>query len=135
MRKVPHSKCEGGLQLDKGPAHVCPGHSRRGGLFWATIAVLPFGLAALAAFWWNRRRSGKGRIRLPEPGEPGRSGVVEFLVSVPWFLIGIVGVAIERLRDIELPFVGRRNRRGGYRSLRLDMDAELLADYDDDEEL
>ncbi|BGO96427.1 putative Signal sequence binding protein [Rhodotorula toruloides ATCC 204091] len=135
MRKVPHSKCVGGLQLDKGPAHVCPGHSRRGGFFWATIAVLPFGLAALAAFWWNRRRSGKGRIRLPEPGEPGRSGVVEFLVSVPWFLIGIVGVAIEKLRNIELPFVGRRNRRGGYRSLRLDMDAELLADYDDDEEL
>lgn len=144
-RKVPHSKCEGGLQLDKGARHVCPGHSTRGGLFWATMATLPFGIAALGAVWWSRRRSGggKGRIRLPEPGEPGRSGIVEFLVSVPWFAIGLVGVVAEKVRDLEVPWLSerlRRSRRGGgagaagYRSLRLDdsLDAELLGDYDDE---
>ncbi|GAA6008486.1 vacuolar protein sorting/targeting protein 10 [Rhodotorula paludigena] len=137
-RKIPHSKCEGGLQLDKGPRHLCPGRSARGGFFWATIAVLPFGIAALAAVWWTRRRGGKGRIRLPEPGEPGRSGFVDFLISVPWFVVGVVGVVVEKVRDIEVPWLSnrlRRNRRGGYRSLRLedDVGAELLTDYDDDD--
>ena len=147
-RKVPHSKCEGGLQLDKGSRHVCPGHSTRGGLFWATMATLPFGIAALAAVWWSRRRAGggKGRIRLPEPGEPGRSSALEFLVSVPWFLIGVVGVVVEKVRDLEVPWLSERLRSrrrragggggggGGYRSVRLDdsLDAELLGDYDDD---
>ncbi|GAA6042590.1 hypothetical protein JCM8097_003146 [Rhodosporidiobolus ruineniae] len=141
-RKVPHSKCVGGLDLDKGSRHVCPGRSTRGGLFWATIAVLPFGIAALAAVWWTRRRSsgfGKyGSIRLPEPGEPGRSTAVDILVSIPWFVIGVAGALWERVQ--ELPFVRdrmrRRNSRGGYRSLRLDdadLDAQLLGSYGDDE--
>ena len=84
MRKVPYSKCQGGLTLDRGYAHACPGHSKHGWLFWATMTMAPFGFAAMAAVWWIRRRGGAGgRIRLPEPGEGGNSGVVDLLVSVP----------------------------------------------------
>ncbi|GAA5827143.1 hypothetical protein JCM3770_007150 [Rhodotorula araucariae] len=137
MRKIPHSKCQGGLQLDKGSRHVCPGISTRGGFFWAMVAVLPFGIAALAAIWWTRRRGGKGRIRLPEPGEPGRSTIVDVLVSIPWFVVGVAGAVFEKVRDLDIPWLGnrlRRNRRGGYRNVRLDdaLDAELLQDYDDE---
>ncbi|GAA5934219.1 hypothetical protein JCM1841_004702 [Sporobolomyces salmonicolor] len=138
-RKVPHSKCEGGLALDKGSRHVCAGHSTRGGFFWATIAVLPFGIAALAAVWWARRRGGgKGRIRLPEPGEGNRSGLAELLISIPWFVVGVVGAVVSYARELEIPWLSdrlrRRNSSRGYRSLRLEdaMDAELLGDYDDE---
>lgn len=150
MRRVPHTKCKGGLDLDKGSRHSCPSYvSPKGGFFWATVAVLPFGLAALAAIWWTRRRAsgGKyGRIRLPEPGEAGRSPAVDFLVSIPWFVVGVVGAVVEKLREVEVPFLSDRLRArrgsrglgggagGGYRSLRLDdsLDAELLGDYDDE---
>lgn len=130
-RKIPHSQCEGGLALDRGNAHVCPGNKTRGGIFWTTIAVLPFGIAALAAVWWTRRRGGKGRIRLPEPGEGNRSGVQELLISIPWFVIGVVGAVVAWAKDVEIPFLSerlRRNSRSGYRTVRLDdaMDAELL---------
>ena len=138
MRKIPHSKCEGGLQLDKGSRHVCPGHAARSGFFWATIAVLPFGIAALAAIWWTRRRTGgggKGRIRLSEPGESTRSSaVVDLLASVPYFVVGMAGALLEKVR--ELPWIRdrlRQNRRGGYRNLRLDLDAELLDNYSDED--
>ncbi|GAA6062486.1 hypothetical protein JCM10212_001859 [Sporobolomyces blumeae] len=136
-RKIPHSQCEGGLALDKGSAHVCPGNKTRSGFFWATIAVLPFGIAALAAIWWTRRRGGKGRIRLPEPGEGNRSGFAELLVSIPWFIIGVAGVLAAKVRELDIPFISdrlRRNSRSGYRSVRLDdaLDAQLLSDYDDE---
>ncbi|GAA5949701.1 hypothetical protein JCM10213_001361 [Rhodosporidiobolus nylandii] len=137
-RKVPHSKCKGGLELDKGSRHVCPGHSTKGGFFWASVAVLPFGIAALAAVWWTRRRKGYGRIRLPEPGESS-SPVVDFLVSVPWWVVGMAGVLAEKIREMRVPFLSERlrRRRGrgnrGYRSLRLDDDASLLEDYEDGE--
>ncbi|KAI5476446.1 signal sequence binding protein [Pseudohyphozyma bogoriensis] len=136
MRKIPHSTCEGGLTLDRGAEHACPGHSRHGWFFWATITLAPFLIAGLAAVWWTRRRSGKGRIRLPEPGETSGSGVVDVLVSVPWFVVGVVGAVVAYVREMEIPYVSdrlRRSSRSGYRSLRLDDDAELLQDYDSDE--
>jgi len=81
--------------------------------------------------WWTRRRGGKGRIRLPEPGEGNRSGVQELLISIPWFVIGVVGAVVAWAKDVEIPFLSerlRRNSRSGYRTVRLDdaMDAELL---------
>ncbi|GAA5963481.1 hypothetical protein JCM3765_006251 [Sporobolomyces pararoseus] len=153
-RKIPHSQCQGGLSLDKGSRHVCPGVGRgfknRSGFFWTTVAILPFGIATLAAIWWNRRRNGRGirggggRIRLPEPGEGNRSGLQEFLISIPWFLIGVVGSLNAYIKDLEIPWLSdrlRNSRRGGgggsrnyYRTVRLDdsLDAELLGDYDDE---
>lgn len=130
MRKVPHSSCEGGLVLDRGTPHACPGHSRHGWFFWATITVAPFLIAGLAAIWWTRRRSGKGRIRLPEPGEAGNGGALDVLLSIPWFLVGVVGAVVAWAKEVEIPWVSDRIRRssrsGGYRTLRLDDDAELL---------
>ncbi|KAM0751951.1 putative signal sequence binding protein [Meredithblackwellia eburnea MCA 4105] len=137
MRKVPHSSCKGGLVLDQGAAHACPGSARHGWFFWATITVAPFILSGLAAVWWTRRRSGKGRIRLPEPGEGGNGGVVDVLLSIPWFIVGVAGAVVAYVKDMEVPFISERLRRasrGGYRSLRLDDDAALLHDYLSDEE-
>ena len=136
LRKIPHSSCVGGLALHQGSAHACPGISRHGWLFWLTIAIAPFFLAGLAAIFWTRRRSGKGRIRLPEPGEGGNSGLADVLVSVPWFLIGVVGAVVGWAKEVEIPWLSERLRRGrgGYRTLRLDDDAALLRDYEDDEE-
>ncbi|GAA5905768.1 hypothetical protein JCM6882_000453 [Rhodosporidiobolus microsporus] len=126
MRRIPHTRCVGGLDLDKGSRHVCPGGKSRGGFFWTTVAVLPFGLAALAAIWWTRRSGGSGkfgrggRIRLPEPGAAGRSTAMDVLVSVPWFVVGVVGTLVEKLREVEIPYLSerfrRRRSRGGYRS-------------------
>ncbi|GAA6013403.1 hypothetical protein JCM11491_006065 [Sporobolomyces phaffii] len=151
-RKIPHSQCVGGLDLHHGAAHACPGNLKaRGGFFWTTVAVLPFGIAALAAIWWNRRRrgggagrglgggGGGGRIRLPELGDgTRRSGLAEFAVSVPWFVVGVFGAVAAWARDVEIPWLSERLRRNGnrshYRTVRLDdsLDAELLGDYDDE---
>lgn len=138
VRKVPHSSCEGGLTLDRGSAHACPAFQKRGWFFWATITVAPFIIAGLAAVWWTRRRSGKGRIRLPEPGEGGRSGLLDVVVSIPWFVVGVVGVVWAYAKEVEIPWVSAwlraRTSRGGYRTVRIDDDAALLRDYDDEEE-
>ncbi|GAA6014079.1 hypothetical protein JCM10207_000231 [Rhodosporidiobolus poonsookiae] len=142
-RRIPHTKCKDGLALDKGSRHTCPGAGARGGFFWATIAILPFGIAALAAVWWHRRKSSRyGKIRLPTPGEPGRSSAVDILVSIPYFAVGLIGALVEKVRDINIPWLsdklrGQRRGRGygDYRSLRLDDDsigAELLDDYEDE---
>ncbi|GAA6014077.1 hypothetical protein JCM10207_000230 [Rhodosporidiobolus poonsookiae] len=142
-RRIPHTKCKDGVALDKGSRHTCPGAGARGGFFWATIAVLPFGIAALAAVWWHRRKSSRyGKIRLPTPGEPGRSSAVDILVSIPYFAVGLIGALVEKVRDINIPWLsdklrGQRRGRGygDYRSLRLDDDsigAELLDDYEDE---
>ncbi|KAM0787341.1 hypothetical protein ACM66B_003430 [Microbotryomycetes sp. NB124-2] len=144
-RKVPHSECKGGLQLDKGYAHSCPGHAGKGVMFWLTMLALPFLFVGLAVVWYQRRKmglsgfgsGGLGRIRLPEPGEGTRNQVVDFMLSVPWFIVGVAGVVVAKVRDLEIPFVSnfmRSRSRSGYRSLRLDEDAQMLADYDDDEE-
>lgn len=139
MRKVPHSTCTGGISLDLGSAHACPGYSSHSWFFWATVFVAPFFIAGLAAVWWSRRRGGKGRIRLPEPGEGGNSGLVDVLVSVPWFIIGVVGVVVAYVRTVEIPWLSDTLRRSsrdgsGYRTVRLDDDAALLRDYDDEED-
>ena len=54
---------------------------------------------------------------------------METLASVPWFLIGIVGIAWERLRDTRIPFLSNylysRSERG-YRDVAVDEDAPVL---------
>lgn len=123
--------------LDQGSRHACPGHSNHGWFFWTTLTLLPFFIAGLAAVWWSRRRGGKGRIRLPEVGEGSNSSAVEILVSIPWFVIGVVGAVVAWGKSVEIPWLSdrlRRSSRNGYRNVHLDDDAELLRDYDDDEE-
>lgn len=54
-----------------------------------------------------------------------------------WFIIGVVGAVVGRVKDMEIPFLSerlRRSSRGGYRHIHLDHDdAQLLQDYDDEE--
>ncbi|KAK4046163.1 vacuolar protein sorting/targeting protein PEP1 [Microbotryomycetes sp. JL201] len=144
-RKVPHSECKGGLELDKGYAHACPGHATKGVMFWLTMITLPFLFVGLGVVWYQRRKmggasgfgTGLGRIRLPEPGEGRQNQVVDFMLSVPWFLVGVATVVVAKVRELDIPFVSnfvKSRSRSGYRSLRLDEDAQMLADYDDDEE-
>lgn len=138
-RKVPHSSCSGGYELDKGAAHACPAARSHGLLWWLSVLLAPVFLAALFGLWWSRRHG--GAIRLPEPGSAtggSRSGggggpgaaVLSTLLSVPYWLLGVSG-AIGGWLDRRLS--GRFARqRGGYRHLREDDDAELLSSYDED---
>ncbi|SCV67566.1 BQ2448_5177 [Microbotryum intermedium] len=111
MRKIPHSECQGGMQLDRGSAHVCPGRSTRGFFFWATFTVVPFLFAGLAALWWTRRRGGYGgRIRLPphvpprkEPGDGSNSQLLDLLSSVPWAIVGVVAATASRVGEMHIP--------------------------------
>jgi len=131
LRKVPHSSCEGGLQLDRGRQHVCPAARRHGFFWWTTILLAPLMLAALFALWWYRRRGGRGSIRLSEPTlAPAGDGCLSTLASVPWWLIGMTGAVagwVNRVLNDRFT-----SRRGGYRHLAVDDDAELLAEYDEE---
>ena len=54
-RKIPYSSCDGGERPDRGEEHPCPGligGARRGGLFWGSIAILPFACAALGGWYF-----------------------------------------------------------------------------------
>lgn len=137
LRKIPHSTCEGGLRLDQGFAHPCPGTTSHGFLFYATFILFPFLISGLAALWYQRRRGGK--IRLGEPTEVG--GVVDVLVSIPFFIIGTIAVIVGYVKEMEIPFISDRLRRSssrGYRGISIDDDAEILnsdlRDYEDEEE-
>lgn len=102
------------------------------------IILLPFLIAGLAAVWWRRRRGGGardsskigagGRIRLPDSAEEGEStrsearriggNAVAVLASVPWFVVGVVGVFVGWAKEVEIPWLSerlRRSTRGGYR--------------------
>jgi hypothetical protein len=63
-RKIPHSSCEGGTRPDRGKEHACPGILRQGGalggLFWGSMAILPFAVAGLAGWWWFTKGSRSG---------------------------------------------------------------------------
>jgi cbb3-type cytochrome oxidase subunit 3 len=126
-RKVPHSKCVGGLRLDRGTEHAC--RKSHGFFWWVMVIVVCFLFAGLFAFWYARRRGAarKGRIRLPDPNEDFAVGgsrdsplerIGEHLSSVPWFLFGIVG-QMKAWVSGQMP---RSRTRGGYRTLPLDDD-------------
>ncbi|PWN88715.1 Oligoxyloglucan reducing end-specific cellobiohydrolase [Acaromyces ingoldii] len=157
MRRVPHSSCDGGLRPDRGARHVCPTSLRRHGfLWWTSLLLAPFLLAALVGAWWTRRSGSTsphhrrpGAIRLPQGSGiggtddyfGGDSKLVQTLASVPWFIVGTAGLVWARSLDIaeRLPLVGGWLRTrpagsyGGYRGLHTDDDAEILRDYEDDE--
>ena len=59
-RKIPHSSCEGGVRLDRGSPHICPGFRAHSTIFWIMVFLLPFGFTSLIGYWYYRR-SGMAR--------------------------------------------------------------------------
>ena len=77
-------------------------------------------------------------IRLPG-GDTGPSygvdsGVLATLASVPWFLVGLGGIAYEWIAEkVESAYIQLRGRRGyGYRNVAVDEDAQILR-FEDEE--
>ena len=119
-RKIPYSSCDGGDRMDRGTAHRCPGIKGHGFFFWFFVLFVPLSLAALIGYWFYRR-SGLARgyvtflylwirllIRKNVQNNPftwcdnlrpaySDTGIVATLASVPWFLVGLAGIAWERL--------------------------------------
>lgn len=136
-RKIAHSSCEGGPRPDRGAEHACPGFGSHGAAFWWTLFALPFIFTGAVAWWWHRTRGFGGAIRLPGGGQDPRyrgstdSGILATVASIPWFVVGIAGVGWEwvtsRMRDMS----GGR-RRGGYRNISVDEDAQVLRFQDEE---
>ncbi|EJC99110.1 signal sequence binding protein [Fomitiporia mediterranea MF3/22] len=135
-RKIPYSSCEGGQRPDRGTAHLCPGLRGHGFFFWVFVLFVPIALAGLVGYWIYRRSGlARGTIRLPGPDlRPAysNSSFLDTLASVPWFIIGLAGIAWERI-SLSLPF-GRRGfrARSGYRHVPVDEDAQVLRFEDED---
>ncbi|KAF9224207.1 Oligoxyloglucan reducing end-specific cellobiohydrolase [Gyrodon lividus] len=136
-RKVRYSSCEGGDRPDHGTRHLCPGIKGHSALFWVMVLLFPFAMTALVARWWYKK-SGltRGTIRLPggEYAGYGRSGsgALDTLASVPWFLMGLAGIAYEYVASsVESATMGYRSRRG-YRDVPVDEDAQILR-FEDEE--
>lgn len=153
-RKVPISTCEGGKRLDRGLEHRCPGLKGHGFFFWLFVLIIPFLFTALVAYWYYRR-SGMARgcvifsdvlrigtdddcstIRLPGGDHSSRfssdSGVLATVASVPWFLLGLGGMAWEWVAS-RFGSLGTQYRATrGYRHVPVDEDAQILR-FEDEE--
>ena len=75
-------------------------------------------------------------IRLPGPDlRPAyattNSGFFDTLASVPWFIVGVVGIAWEKLQNA-LPGSDSFRSRRGYRNVAVDEDAQVLR-FEDEE--
>lgn len=75
---------------------------------------------------WGFRR----HIRLPGDGGPyyggSNGGVMETIASVPWFVVGVAGIAWEWIvSHVESAGTAFRTRRG-YRNIPVDEDAQIL---------
>lgn len=58
-RRIPYSSCQGGVRPDRGPRHDCPNvyiGDKKSGLFWWTMAIIPFAFAGLMGMWWKKRQ-------------------------------------------------------------------------------
>ncbi|KAK0452799.1 vacuolar protein sorting/targeting protein 10, partial [Desarmillaria tabescens] len=130
-RKIPYSSCENGIRPDRGTRHSCPGFRAHGPLFWWFVILIPFMFTALVGYWYYRRSGmARGHIRLPGDGGPyyggSNGGVMETLASVPWFVIGVAGIAWEWIvSHVESAGASLRTRRG-YRNIPVDEDAQIL---------
>jgi hypothetical protein len=105
-----------------------------GALFWASIAILPFGLAGLAGWWWITKGNRTGSIRLGEHRAygSGTGSVLNTLASVPYFILGVCS-ALWSAVEMRVPFIQDLfRRRSPYRAVPMDDDAELLGEYEDD---
>ncbi|KAJ3573829.1 hypothetical protein NP233_g2168 [Leucocoprinus birnbaumii] len=134
-RLIPYSSCEGDYRPDRGTAHRCAGFKSKGPLFWLLMLLLPFGFTALVAYHYYRRGGHRrGTIRLPgdmlSQHESGFHKALDTIASVPWFLMGILSVAVEWVTS-RLDRTGFRGRRG-YRNVPIDEDAQILR-FEDEE--
>ncbi|OCF42192.1 signal sequence binding protein [Kwoniella heveanensis CBS 569] len=138
-RKIPYSSCQGGERPDRGKRHECPGLIIRGGLsglFWGSVAMVPFAFAGLAGWYYWTKGSRPGAIRLGDHrafgDESPAAGVLMFIASVPIFLIAITQEGWAWLTR-KVPFLDDLfTRRTPYRSLPIDDDAEILGNYEDE---
>jgi hypothetical protein len=76
-------------------------------------------------------------IRLPgevnRPAYGGDTGVIATLASVPWFIIGVTGIAYQWVASrVEMTFRTMRPGRSGYRDVPIDEDAQILR-FEDEE--
>ncbi|KAE9396840.1 Oligoxyloglucan reducing end-specific cellobiohydrolase [Gymnopus androsaceus JB14] len=135
-RKTSYSTCEGGSRIDRGTEHACPGFRHHSSWFWWFVILISFGLAALVGMYYYRRSGvARGNIRLPTDTRGsfgGDSGILSTLASVPWFLVGLAGIAWEFVAsNVESLSNSYRSRRG-YRNLPVDEDARILR-FEDEE--
>ncbi|KAH9832479.1 Oligoxyloglucan reducing end-specific cellobiohydrolase [Rhodofomes roseus] len=134
-RKIPYSSCEGGKRLDRGAQHVCPGFKAHGAFFWLMMFFIPCAFAALAGWWYVRRRA-RGAIRLPGgdlgPRYVGDSGVLDTLASVPYFIMAVLGATWETIVEKFGDATTGMRTRSGYRSVPIDEDAQILR-FEDEE--
>ncbi|KAF8894237.1 vacuolar protein sorting/targeting protein 10 [Gymnopilus junonius] len=133
-RKIPYSSCVGGERPDRGKEHVCPGFKSKSGWFWFFMLAIPFIFTALVGYYYYRRSGlARGTIRLPgDTRSPygGDSGVLATLASVPWFIIGVGGIAYEWVASRVQTHLFSARR--GYRDLPVDEDAQVLR-FEDEE--
>ncbi|KAG8888141.1 vacuolar protein sorting/targeting protein PEP1 [Tulasnella sp. 332] len=135
-RKIPYSSCEGGIRPDQGAVHICPGIKGHSALFWLFFLILPFAFAAFVGYkFWQKGGFSRGAIRLPEAGNRRPSsyeaGPLDTLASIPYFLIGVAGVAWSHVSDIRIPYLSDRLQTG-YRNVPIDEDAQVLR-FEDEE--
>jgi len=137
--KVLYSTCEGGDRIDRGKAHLCPGIKGHSTMFWMVVILFPFAMTALVSWWWYKKSGlARGTIRLPGGGGDyshlggSGSGAFATLASVPWFLLGLGGIAFEWVASsLDAVSMGYRARRG-YRDVPVDEDAQVLR-FEDEE--
>lgn len=61
------------------------------------------------------------------------ASLVDNVASIPWFLLGVAGVAYAYITSIRIPYVSEAfESRRGYRNVPIDEDAQVLRFEDDD---
>ncbi|KAM5541455.1 hypothetical protein V8D89_005009 [Ganoderma adspersum] len=136
-RKIPYSSCEGGRRVDRGTEHTCPGIGGHSAFFWLMMLFIPVSFAGLIGYYFLKKGGyGRGAIRLPG-GDSGLryvsgSGALDTLASVPWFLIGLAGIAYEWVAEKVDSIAVRLQGRRGYRNVPVDEDAQILR-FEDEE--
>ncbi|OSX64575.1 hypothetical protein POSPLADRAFT_1138528 [Postia placenta MAD-698-R-SB12] len=134
-RKIRHSSCEGGTRLDRGAPHACPGLKSHGAFFWLFMLMIPCAFAGLIGWWYYRKYGhGAGNIRLPggDINYRGGSGALDTLASIPWYLMGLASVVWEAIASRFSGVTSGMHTRGGYRTIPVDEDAQILR-FEDEE--
>ncbi|KAF5379599.1 hypothetical protein D9757_009216 [Collybiopsis confluens] len=136
-RKISYSTCDGGDRPDRGKPHPCPGLRHHSGWFWWWVILISFGLAGLVGLYFYRRSGlARGNIRLPADARSGYygndNGILATLASVPWFLVGLAGIAWEYVASNVESLSNSYRARRGYRNLPVDEDAQVLR-FEDEE--